>query len=69
MLTQSVSQTASNGFCFEDNPIGIYEKHGQPVIPVIDICKCLEIANPSQAAAALKEDEKVYVKHTSGQRY
>jgi prophage antirepressor-like protein len=68
MSTQSTSQTAGSEFRFEGVPIRIYEKDDQPVFLVKDICKCLEIANPSQTVADLKEDEKVYVKHIPGQK-
>ncbi len=45
-------------FSFESEPVRVLERDGEPWFVLADICKVLEVGNPSQAATRLDDDEK-----------
>lgn len=45
-------------FKFDKSEIRIIDKSGEPWFVAADICKALELSNPSKSVAALDEDEK-----------
>jgi len=45
-------------FRFGDSEIRVIDKSGEPWFVAADICKALELSNPSKSVAALDDDEK-----------
>lgn len=45
-------------FAFEDQPVRIIERDGAPWFVLADVCRVLEIGNPSDAARRLDDDER-----------
>ncbi|MDB5582932.1 MAG: anti-repressor protein [Bradyrhizobium sp.] len=49
-------------YVFEEQPIRIVDRAGQPWFSLNDVCAALGIANPRDAASRLDDDEKAVVK-------
>ncbi|MDN4633152.1 phage antirepressor [Sphingomonas sp. PsM26] len=49
-------------FQFDERPVRVIDRDGQPWFSLNDVCAALEIANPRDAAARLDDDEKDVVK-------
>lgn len=45
-------------FEFESNRVGVVQRDGEPWFVLSDVCRVLDIGNPSQAATRLDDDEK-----------
>jgi anti-repressor protein len=45
-------------FQFGDQPVRISDRNGQPWFVLADVCRALDVANPSVAAQRLDDDEK-----------
>lgn len=45
-------------FDFKDNPVRVTMREGQPWFSAADVCRVLELSNPSMACKPLDEDEK-----------
>lgn len=60
-------QHALKVFEYEDKrPFRIIDRNGEPWFALVDICRELEIGNPSQAAAGLDDDERETIIPPSG---
>lgn len=53
-------------FEFESQPVRIIERGNEPWFVLADVCRVLEIGNPSDAASRLDEDEKMTLDNTEG---
>ncbi|WP_217433769.1 Bro-N domain-containing protein [Caulobacter sp. S45] len=51
---------------FEDYPVRIHVRDEEPWFVLADVCRVLEIANPSDAAARLDDDEKMTLGNAEG---
>lgn len=54
-------------FEFEGNAVRVVERVGEPWFVLADVCRVLEIGNPSQAATRLDDDEKATLTNNEGQ--
>lgn len=45
-------------FRFEDNPVRVVHRDGAPWFVLADVCRILDLSNPSKAAASLDDDER-----------
>jgi prophage antirepressor-like protein len=45
-------------FIFEDSPVRVIDRDGEPWFVLADVCKVLEIGNPTRAAERLDPEEK-----------
>lgn len=55
-------------FRFGDSEIRVIDKSGEPWFVAADICKAIEIGNPTEAVRRLDEDEKDTLSLTEGMR-
>lgn len=53
-------------FDFEARPVRVIDHEGQPWFVLADICRILELANPSKAAASLDDDERYTLTNLEG---
>lgn len=53
-------------FDFNESPLRVLLKDGQPWFMAADVCRVLEIANSRDAVSGLDEDEKITVGNTDG---
>lgn len=53
-----MSDLAHFDFSFEDQAVRVIDRDGAPWFVLADVCRVLEIGNPSDAATRLDEDEK-----------
>jgi len=53
-------------FHFDDLPLRVVERDGDPWFVLADVCRVLEIGNPSQAATRLDDDEKSTLTNNEG---
>lgn len=66
-----VDQSALSVFDFNENPVRVLMRDDDPWFVVTDVCRVLEIADPSSAVRELDEDEKMtppIMRSHSGQR-
>ena len=54
-------------FDFEGASVRVLDREGSPWFVLADVCRVLEIANPSNVAARLDDDEKTTLHNTEGQ--
>lgn len=54
-------------FVFENQAVRIVNRDGEPWFVLADVCRVLEIANPSNVAARLDDDEKATLQNMEGQ--
>ncbi|GLV21988.1 antirepressor [Sphingobium sp. TomMM35A] len=53
-------------FSFENQPVRIDDRNGEPWFVLADLCRILELSNPSKAAAGLDDDERDTLTNTEG---
>ena len=53
-------------FSFESAPVRIMDRDGHPWFVLADLCRILGLSNPTKAAAALDDDEKMTLTITEG---
>ncbi|MEW6257437.1 MAG: Bro-N domain-containing protein [Pseudomonadota bacterium] len=53
-------------FQFEGAEVRLIDRNGEPWFVLADVCRVLEIGNPSDAASRLDEDEKMTLDNTEG---
>lgn len=53
-------------FNYEETPVRVVDKDGAPWWVLADVCRVLELSNPSKVAARLDDDEKNTVHLTDG---
>ncbi len=45
-------------FDFEENPVRVIERDGEPWFVAADVCRVLDLSNPSMALDGLDDDER-----------
>lgn len=58
--------TALVPFSFESQPVRVHQRDGEPWFVLADLCRILELSNPTKAAASLDDDEKFTLPNTEG---
>ena len=53
-------------FKFESQPVRVQQRDGEPWFVLADLCRILDLTNPTKAAAGLEDDEKVTLPNTEG---
>jgi hypothetical protein len=53
-------------FDFNSMPVRVMDRDGQPWFVAADVCRVLELSNPSMACEGLDEDEKMTLSNTEG---
>lgn len=53
-------------FQFEENPVRVVHRDGVPWFVLADVCRILDLSNPSQAAASLDDDERHTLTNAEG---
>ena len=51
---------------YGDIPVRIFGNPEAPLYVAVDVCRCLDLANPSKAIASLDEDEKATLTNSEG---
>ncbi|MFO1100014.1 MAG: Bro-N domain-containing protein [Xanthobacteraceae bacterium] len=68
-MSTDLVNTGTVPFSFEGQPVRIIDRDGNPWFVLADVCRVLEIEQPTRAAERLDEDEKgVTTIHTPGGR-
>jgi prophage antirepressor-like protein len=53
-------------FTFEDQPVRVLDQGGEPWFVLADLCRVLDLSNPTKAAAGLDDDEKRTLTNAEG---
>ena len=53
-------------FSFDSQQVRVHQRDGEPWFVLADICRILELNNPTKAAAGLEDDEKHTLPNTEG---
>lgn len=53
-------------FDFQEQPVRVIDREGSPWFVAADVCRVLEIANPSDALRSFDDDEKITLANTEG---
>jgi prophage antirepressor-like protein len=61
-----IPQTALQTFDFNSNPVRALERDGQPWFVAADVCRVLELENPTEALRPLDADEKNTLSNSEG---
>ena len=56
-------------FVFESTKVRVVVRDGQPWFFLVDVCRVLEIANPSDVARRLDDDEKTRLDKAEGAKF
>lgn len=54
-------------FSFESQDVRVIDQDGEPWFVLADVCRVLDLTNPSKAASALDDDEKATLTNSEGQ--
>ena len=65
-MNDTTEYTGLIPFTFEGTPISIITRDGEPWFVLADVCRVLEIGNPSDAARRLDDDEKHTLDNVEG---
>ena len=53
-------------FTFDAQPIRVHDRNGEPWFVLADLCRILDLSNPTKAAAGLDDDEKHTLTNAEG---
>ncbi len=62
------SEYTDSTFHFHEMPLKVFMIEAEPIFSLKQLCRCLEIENPSLVAKRLNNSEKVYVEYMPGRK-